>query len=163
MGQALAPAPSGAYPRQTMSTSLRIGQLAERVGVPVSTIRYYERRGLLRPDTRTDANYRLYDEGAVERLRFVRAAQTAGLKLEEIRQLLSLRDGGAAPCGEVRELLDRRLTEVAQQIRALRSVTRTLERWRASCASLPSDADCPVLDELELPGDDTQSEGVTKS
>jgi DNA-binding transcriptional MerR regulator len=81
-------------------TSLRISQLAARAGVPASTLRFYETAGLL-PAERTTAGYRLYGEEAVERLAFISSAKLLGLVLEEIRELLDVREEGV--CASVRE------------------------------------------------------------
>lgn len=70
-----------------MST-LTTGELAERAGVNVQTVRYYERRGLLREPPRTESGYRQYDDSDLDRLRFIRTAQRLGFKLEEIDELL---------------------------------------------------------------------------
>src|SRR6266496_3810667 len=80
----------------------RISQLAERSGVPASTLRFYENLGLL-PAERTTAGYRLYDDTAPERLAFIASAKVLGLGLEEIRDLLGVRAQGV--CGNVRERL----------------------------------------------------------
>ena len=71
--------------------ALTIGKLAREANVPISTIRYYEREGLFAADERSDGNYRLYGTAALERLRFMRAAQGAGLTLGDIRSLLECR------------------------------------------------------------------------
>jgi DNA-binding transcriptional MerR regulator len=86
-----------------------IGQLAHAVGVPASTLRYYERAKLLRPDGRTGGNYRVYGASALERLRFIRAAQANGFTLDDILALLSFRDGATARCKEVQRLIKDRL------------------------------------------------------
>lgn len=102
-------------------SSYRISQLAERSGVPASTLRFYENLGLL-PAERTTAGYRLYDDTALERLAFIASAKHLGLGLEEIRDLLGVRDQGV--CAAVRERLaplvaariadaDRRIAEVS--------------------------------------------------
>ncbi len=83
-----------------------IGELAERSGVPAKTIRYYEDLDILPPPRRTVGGYRDYDDAAVDRLRFVRAAQAAGLTLAEIRNVVALRDDGIAPCSHVIALLE---------------------------------------------------------
>src|SRR6266849_1946834 len=75
-----------------------IGRLAREAGVPAATVRYHERSRLHRPDGRTDGNYRIYGPEALERLRFIRAAQAIGLALEDITTLLDFRDGRTAPC-----------------------------------------------------------------
>ncbi|MGW0394791.1 MerR family transcriptional regulator [Streptomyces sp. NPDC003042] len=81
-----------------MST-LRISQLAERSGVPASTLRFYETAGLL-PAERTSSGYRQYGPDAVERLAFISSAKLLGLALEDIRDLLDVRDAGV--CAAVR-------------------------------------------------------------
>ncbi len=60
-------------------TKLSIGELANAAGVPATTVRYYERAGLLVPETRTSGNYRSYGFHSLERLQFIRSAQAAGL------------------------------------------------------------------------------------
>lgn len=69
-----------------------IGDLAARAGIPSSTIRYYERTGLLREPPRTPAGYRDYGKEEVVRLRFIRAAQGLGLRLDEVSDVLSIRE-----------------------------------------------------------------------
>ena len=87
---------------------MRISELSGTTGVPASTLRFYEQRGLL-PADRTSGNYRDYGDGAVDRLAFIGAAQDLGLRLDEIRELLVVRDGGA--CRDVRAQLRPRLRE----------------------------------------------------
>lgn len=71
-----------------MGTLLTIGQLAKRVGLRTSALRYYEDQGLLLPDKRSDAGYRLYRPGAEATLRFIQRAQRLGFSLDDIRLLL---------------------------------------------------------------------------
>jgi DNA-binding transcriptional MerR regulator len=92
-------------------TTYRISQLAERSGVPATTLRFYETAGLL-PAERTAAGYRVYGEDAVERLAFISSAKLLGLALEEIRELLDVREEGV--CASVRA---RMLPLVADRIR----------------------------------------------
>src|SRR4051795_1243160 len=75
-----------------------VAELAAAVGVPPDTVRYYERTGLLKPPRRTSAGYRSYDDGALDRMRFIQGAQRLGLKLADIRTLLDIRDTGSCPC-----------------------------------------------------------------
>ncbi|MCH8048022.1 MAG: MerR family transcriptional regulator, partial [Planctomycetes bacterium] len=78
--------------------SLTIGQLARRAEVGVETVRFYEREGLLEEPARRPSGYRQYDEGVVDRLRFIRRAKQLGFTLKEIRELLSLRLDPATTC-----------------------------------------------------------------
>ena len=110
-----------------------IGRLAKTVGVPTSTIRFYERTGLFRPDARSRGNYRQYTQHAVERLRFIRSAQATGFSLEGIRELLSLTHSAEAPCDEVLTLTKKRLAEVRQRLNELRNVERLLVKSIANC------------------------------
>jgi MerR family copper efflux transcriptional regulator len=111
--------------------AMKIGELAERAGTSVKTIRYYDRVGVLCPQQRSESGYRLYGEDALDRYRFVRAAQAVGLRLGEIRQIIALRDRGEAPCGFVVELIGRRASELDARIAelvALRDELRRLDR-----------------------------------
>lgn len=75
-----------------MPRSMTIGQVAERTGLTTSALRFYEERRLVAPPARSPSGYRLYDEESVARIRFIRRAQTLGLSLEEIRELLRATD-----------------------------------------------------------------------
>ena len=86
---------------------MQIGELGEQLGVNPKTIRYYESIGLLPEPARSSSGYRVYDETDAERLGFIRAAQRRGLALDEVREILALRDGGQAPCDYVRTVISR--------------------------------------------------------
>jgi len=105
-----------------------IGALADALGVPTQTVRFYERRGLLPRPTRAPNGYRVYDDTAVTRLAFIRSAQAAGLTLAEIGRILALRDDGTAPCTHVGELLESKLDEVRARQRQLAELEAELER-----------------------------------
>lgn len=98
---------------------MNIGELAARAAVPAKTIRYYEQIGVLPPAARQPNGYRAYDDAAIQALRFVRAAQTLGLTLGEIREVIAFRRAGATPCTHVQQLLDRRATELDERIAEL--------------------------------------------
>ena len=74
-----------------MDRALTVGKVAKRAGVNLQTVLYYERRGLLTPDGRTDAGYRLYSSDAARKILFVKNAQSLGFTLNEIAGLLRLR------------------------------------------------------------------------
>lgn len=102
-----------------MDEALTVSQLARRVGVSADTIRYYQRIGLLADAERTPAGYRVFGQDAVERVAFVKRAQAFGLQLEEIRQVLDVRERGLCPCGHARRLLAAKLTAIDEQMTAL--------------------------------------------
>ena len=110
-----------------------IGQLARAAGVPVSTVRYYERAGLLRPDARTGGNYRAYGPSSLARLRFIRTAQSTGFSLKDVQELLGLATDEGPPCDEIESVTRKRLVEVRQRIRELRRVEAVLRKSLDAC------------------------------
>ena len=112
--------------------ALTVSALATQAGLSADTVRYYERVGLLPPPDRSAAGYRLYDQDALGRLRLIKGAQRAGLRLREIGELLQVADRGQCPCGHTETLLRGRLAEVQAELERLRSLeaelTRLLER-----------------------------------
>ena len=114
-------------------SSFTIGQLARAADVPTSTVRFYERRGLLKPDARTGANYRTYSARAAERLIFIRAAQANGFSLKDIREMLALTYSDEPPCAEVAALIEHRLEDVKQRLRELKRIDRALSVALKSC------------------------------
>ncbi|MGI8793758.1 MAG: heavy metal-responsive transcriptional regulator [Acidimicrobiales bacterium] len=114
--------------------SLKIGELAGASGVSAKTIRFWEAEGLLPEPARTDSGYRNYEETAADRLRFIRQAQTAGLTLGQIRQILDVSDDGAAPCKHVAAAVAQRLGEVEERIAELEATRRHLRRLGTKAA-----------------------------
>jgi DNA-binding transcriptional MerR regulator len=112
--------------RKPSNPHLRIGELADELGLNPKTIRYYEEIGLLPAPQRSTAGYRLYGAADRERLRFIAKAKAIGLSLEEIGEILQLRDGGTDPCAHVRDLLDRRLAAVEEHLRVLSELRHEL-------------------------------------
>ncbi len=105
---------------------MRIGELAHLAGINPRTLRYYERIGLLAPSARTEAGYRLYSDADADRLAFIRHAQTLGLSLAEIADIIALRDGGTPPCRHVRAVADLRITAIDRQIAELEALRAEL-------------------------------------
>lgn len=127
-----------------------IGQLAKTAGVPSSTLRYYERIGLLEPEGRTEGNYRYYGNRELQRLRFIRAAHASGFTLDDVTSLLDLREEGAPPCGQVRELLEKRLTVLRERIQELHAVERVVLRNLDICRKTDREDPCQLIDQLDI-------------
>src|SRR5258708_39760369 len=106
---------------------MKIGELALRSGVPSTALRYYEKAGLLPKSRRSPSGYRTYNPDALPRLAFIRAAQAVGLTLAEIREVMGIRDAGAAPCAHVLQLIERHRAEVQARIRELQRLERDLD------------------------------------
>ena len=112
---------------------LKIGDVSKRSGIGVEALRFYEKSGLLDRPSRTFSGYRVYGEEVLERLAFIKRAQTLGFSLEEIRQIVDDARKGQSPCDEVREIVRRRMEELDERLRELRRYRQelkgTLEEW----------------------------------
>lgn len=126
-----------------------ISRLAVAADVHVETVRYYQRRRLLRQPERPIGGVRRYDENDVNRLQFIRRAQMMGFSLDEIAGLLEITGEGS--CEQTRQLTERKLVDVRLRIRELRQLERDLEQKIARCAQVPAGECCPTLDFLERP------------
>ena len=123
---------------------MKIGQLAERTGLSTKTIRYYEDIGVLPEPARAANGYRRYAESTADRIAFIQDAQSAGLSLLEIQDILDLRDSRAATCGHVIGTLRTHLEEVDRQMEDLRRTRRRLSELVERATSLdPVECDDP--------------------
>jgi MerR family transcriptional regulator, copper efflux regulator len=123
---------------------LTIGSVAKRTGLSASAIRYYERQGLLRP-SRLLNGYRVYGEDALKALRFLRQAQTLGITLKKIKQLLQLTRDGRRPCKAVRELARQHIADIDAKILQFRSQRNELRNLLSRHAAARSDELCPLI------------------
>lgn len=132
--------------------TLTIGRLAAAGGVNASAVRYYERRGLM-PEPARVSGQRRYDEAALARLRTIRAAQHAGLSLDEVALLLAGADDGES-AEALRQLAEQKLPD----IEALIERTETIKRW----LELAADCRCASLDVCSLFGSDDRGDNLGK-
>jgi len=113
---------------------LLIGRLAKLAGVKPDTIRFYERTGLLPKPSRTSSGYRIYDDAALNQVRFIRKAQSLGFSLDEIRRIMSLRGQGKETCHCVIAMAEATLAETETKLKELRQFKDTLAsnltRWK---------------------------------
>ncbi len=131
-----------------MTTQYTIGKLADAAGVPVSTLRYYEREGLVTPSHRTASNYRVYGDADLARLRFIKAAQATGFTLDDVRVMLGLETGETLLCEDVEELLNQRLRDVTNRMKDLRHVQGVLRASLDLCRSGDENERCRVIEKL---------------
>lgn len=129
--------------------ALKIGEVAARAGVPTATVRYYERRRLIAPSTRTPSGYRQYDADAARRLRFIKHAQGLGFSLDEIQTMLDLRAGDPAACARVQAIARAKVRVVRQRLNDLQRLRRTLQGVITACATHEGADPCPVLAALD--------------
>jgi Cd(II)/Pb(II)-responsive transcriptional regulator len=106
---------------------LKIGDLARRTHCPPETIRYYEREGLLPLPLRTAGNYRVYGPAHIQRLSFIRNCRSLDMALDEIRQLLRVRDVPQENCHEAHRLLDEHIAHVGTRITEIAGLRKAVE------------------------------------
>jgi len=131
---------------------MKIGELAKLTNCQVETIRYYEREGLLPAPGRSEGNYRLYGPMHVERLTFIRNCRTLDMTLDEIRQLLGLRDHPKDNCEGVNVLIDEHIDHVGSRIASLQALQTQLMELRKSCAEGREIDRCNILRQLNVSG-----------
>jgi MerR family mercuric resistance operon transcriptional regulator len=132
--------------------SLKIGEVAQRGGVSLQAIRYYEREGLLPKPPRLASGYRLFPDTAVRRVHFIKRAQELGFSLAEIRELLSLRENTDVGAQDMRDRATGKIAEIEQKIRRLRAMKNALKALADSCPGSGPLSECPILDALETKG-----------
>jgi DNA-binding transcriptional MerR regulator len=135
------------------TTSLQIGQVAQKTGLSVDAIRFYEKSGLLPRPARTQGGYRLYEEREVADLEFIQKAQQLGFSLNEIRELFSIQRHPHDVCEHVRDLIAQKLGVVRAKIAELQrletELTGALRQCRTALRQPSKHRDsCPVLDAI---------------
>ena len=128
---------------------MKIGEVADRGGVNLQTIRYYEREGLLPQPPRLPSGYRVFSEPAVRRVRFIKRAQELGFTLAEIRELLSLRIDHERDRSEVRAIAEAKVADIEQKIRTLSAMKDALVRLTDHCHGHGPASECPILEALD--------------
>jgi DNA-binding transcriptional MerR regulator len=133
---------------------MKIGEVARTLGVATSAIRFYEETGLIPEPNRTPSGYRDYDPSVVDRLAFIRAGQAVGLTLNELGDVLKIRDAGDSPCRHVTQLIDIRIEEIDQRMRDLRRLRKDLVALAARAADFdpeecPPESVCRILSSVD--------------
>lgn len=135
---------------------LKIGELAKQTGLAVGTLRYYSDLELLQPVKRGENGYRYYSEDAGEQVEFIKKAQALGFTLEEIKQILDVRDRGEKPCNLVQSLLNQKIEELTNQIKKMSLFKQELEQYRTSWSNNPTNPNldspevCPLISSVSL-------------
>lgn len=126
--------------------SMGIGALAEKGGVGIDTVRYYERNGLLTPSGRLASGYRRYGDRELMQLRFIRRAQSLGFTLKEIRELLAL--SAQKDIAQVKNSAQRKLEDVQRRLTSLQRIRDGLAKLVDACPGHGGAAECPILKAL---------------
>ena len=125
------------------------GELAKECGVNIEALRYYEKRRLIDPPKRSEVGYRLYSKEDAARIHFIRNAQKLGFTLNEIMELLKLRVNKNESCESVLGKAQKKLNEVAQKIKGLKSMKKVLKQLIHQCKEFTLTSDCPILGSFE--------------
>ncbi|NOZ61888.1 MAG: MerR family transcriptional regulator [Calditrichaeota bacterium] len=127
-----------------------VGQLAQRAGVNVETVRFYEKRGLMPKPKRTKSGYRQYTVSDVSRILFIKRAKELGFTLKEIDELFSLKIDAETTCGDVKHLAQHKIEIVDQKIQDLRKIKKKLMELVLLCEKQNSSTgECPILEALD--------------
>ncbi len=137
---------------------LQVGEVARKLGLNPQTLYFYERIGLIPSPKRTEAGYRLFDDQDIERLSFISRAKAFGLSLDEIKELLALQDGQSLSCGEVYQMLLKKIQQIEdniQQLQRLRSeLLPLLNRCQENAQRLGEERQCVVFKDVDSNGED---------
>ena len=128
---------------------MRIGKASREAGVNAQTLRYYERRGLLPKTNRRASGYREYDSATVGRVKFIRNAQELGFTLNEIRELITLRDNRSRSNEDVRRVATRKIEEMERRIRKLTEMKGELAALVERCSPARCTDDCVIIDAFD--------------
>jgi len=128
-----------------MNETLTIGQVAKLAGVGVETIRFYERKRVLKEPPRRESGYREYSRDTVRELRFIKRAQELGFSLKEITGLLALRVNPRQDCSGVKKRAEAKISEIRDKVRDLKRIQRVLEEVTRACVASKPIRECPIL------------------
>lgn len=127
---------------------LFIGQVTAQSGVPIRTIRYYEDLGLLRSSGRSEGGFRQFSSEVLIRLAFIKRAQSLGLSLQEIAEILKIHDQGELPCGEIKLRLEDKVLGIDRQIEQLLTLRAELRGLLTGWEDFPVPQPgtiCPII------------------
>lgn len=124
---------------------MKIGEISKTTGIPVETIRYYEKIGLVPEPEREASGYRQYRQSHLDRLLFIKRCRNLDMAQDEIRELIRLADQPDADCSEVDALLARHLSHVRERLKELASLEDTLEQLQRACSEGRTVSECGIL------------------
>lgn len=116
-----------------------IKEFSKKSGLPAKTIRFYEEGGVLPPPKRLSNGYRNYNEEDVDRAKFVAGLRRLDFSLDDISEILAMRDSGDAPCRVVLDLLSSKADEIAQRIAELSLLEGDLRELYSLGLTFPTD------------------------
>ncbi|MFC6790675.1 helix-turn-helix domain-containing protein [Methylobacterium komagatae] len=131
---------------------IAIGELSRRTAVKVTTIRFYEERGLLPKPVRTDANRRTYEEADVRRLQFIRHARELGFEVKDILTLLDLSAHPERPCDQADAVARKHLSNIDDRLARLNGLRQEVQAMLDQCLGGPV-RECRIIEVLANHGE----------
>jgi Cd(II)/Pb(II)-responsive transcriptional regulator len=128
---------------------MKIGQLADKTGLSIQTIRFYERKALLAAPERTQSNYRSYSDEALKQLLFIKQCRALDMTIEEISLVLETRANPDNSCESVNATIDNHIEDIESRIIELNALQKTLLSFRSACEDDKKVKDCGVLQQLD--------------
>ncbi|MBT1452145.1 MULTISPECIES: Cd(II)/Pb(II)-responsive transcriptional regulator [Alteromonadaceae] len=128
---------------------MKIGQLADKTGLSIQTIRFYERKALLSAPERTQSNYRSYSEEALKQLLFIKQCRALDMTIEEISLVLETRANPESSCESVNATIDKHIDDIEQRVMELNALRQSLISIRSTCADNKKVKECGVLHQLD--------------
>ncbi|RKO63430.1 Hg(II)-responsive transcriptional regulator [Caldibacillus debilis] len=125
-----------------------IGEPAAKCNVHKETIRYYERKGLIKENSRTNSRYRLYSEDTVKRIGFIKRMQKLGFSLSEIHKLLGVVDKDEVRCADMYNFVSQKIDEVQQRMKDLKRIENMLNKLKERCPNEEDLFECPMIESL---------------
>ena len=126
---------------------MKIGEIAQRTGLKVETVRFYEAEGLIAPPERSGGNYRLYGQSHLDRLAFIKRSRDLGFTLDQVRDLLRLADDPRGSCAEADAIATVHIQEIDRKLADLAALRAEIAQWGGAC-TVTIIADCRVIDAL---------------
>lgn len=130
-------------------SDMTIGQIAKQTDVGIETIRFYERKGLIKDPPRRKSGYRQYSPEVVKRILFIKRAKELGFSLKEIADLLSLRVNPNSTCANVKKRAEDKLNLVEEKIHELRRIKKALTQLVKTCRGKGPTSECPIMEALD--------------
>ncbi len=127
---------------------LRISQVAKESGVGAETVRFYESKGLIETVGRSASGYRQFPASTIDQIRFIQQAKRLGFTLNEISELIDLKNAPDANCTEIRKAAKAKIADIQEKIESLEQIKTTLQPLVDQCKSTDPISDCPIINSL---------------
>lgn len=131
-----------------MNNLYKIGELSKEAGATVDTIRFYEDKGLLKPESRSSSGYRYYGDIALQTLNFIQSTKELGFTLTEIKELLEIQINRGGKCSLALEKIREKETDIERKIKELKKIKKALRKVSSKCEEASSNQPCHFLEFL---------------